>query len=84
MVSSAIASTCSATSSIESKRAFRRMPSMALKRPVETSQARGFAGTSRGPLLERRTGRIVQRLFGEVEVAEQPDERSKDTADSVR
>jgi len=48
-VSSAMASTCSATSSIATNRARRRMPSIALKRPADTSQARGFAGTpSRG------------------------------------
>ena len=44
-VSSVIDSTCRASSvSDASNRARRRMPSIALKRPVETSQARGLAG----------------------------------------
>ena len=48
---------------------------MALNRPVDTSQARGFAGTpfSR-PLLHRRHERVVQRLLGQIEIAEEADE----------
>ena len=41
------------------------------------------------PLLQRRPERVVQRLFGEIEVAEQADQRGEDVAgvgavDSVR
>ena len=32
------------------------------------------------PLLERRAESIVQRLLGEIEVAEQPDQRGEDAA----
>ena len=68
-------------SSIESNRERRRMPSMALKRPADTSQARGFAGTpSRRPLLERRPERVVQCFLGKIEIAKQADQCREDTA----
>ena len=52
------------------------MPSIALKRPAETSHARGFAGMpSHRPLLERGAKSVVQRLLGEIEVAKQADQR---------
>ena len=64
-----------------SKRARRRIASIALKRPAETSHARGFAGTpSRGHCSTRRGEGVVQRLLGEVEVAEQADQRGEDAA----
>ena len=54
------------------------MPSMALKRPADTSHARGFVRDAVArPLLERRAESVVQRLLGEVEVAEQPDQRGE-------
>ena len=54
---------------------------MALKRPVETSQARGLAGHAlRRPALHRRRERLLQRLLGQIEVAEQADERGQDAA----
>ncbi len=41
---------------------------MALKRPVETSHARGLAGTPvPRPAFERRREGVVQCLLGEVE-----------------
>ena len=70
-----------ARASDASNRARRRMPSIALKRPVETSHARGLAGTpSRGHCSDRRGEGVVQRLLGEVEVAEQADQRGEDAA----
>ena len=52
-----------------------------MKRPVETSQARGLAGHAVArPLLERGRERVVQRLLGEVEVAEQADQRGEHAA----
>ena len=54
------------------------MPSIALKRPADTSHARGFAGHAVArPLLERRPERVVQRFLGDVEVAEQADQRGE-------
>ena len=48
---------------------------MALKRPAETSQARGLAGTPVArPLLRGGEEGVGQRLLGEFEAAEQPDE----------
>ena len=56
------------------------MASIALKRPVETSQARGFSGTpSRGHSLDGGDERIVHRFLGAVEVAEQANQRREDT-----
>jgi len=53
---------------------------MALKRPDEISHARGLAGTpSPRPLLQRSTEGSVQRVLGEVEVAELADEGGEDT-----
>ena len=53
----------------------RRRWSIALCRAVETSHARGFRGTpSARPLLERGGEGLLQRVLGEVEVAQQPDE----------
>ena len=53
---------------------------MALKRPADTSQARGFAGTpSCGHCSERRPEGVVQRLLGEIEIAEQANERREDS-----
>jgi hypothetical protein len=50
------------------------MESMALKRPVETNHARGLAGTpSRGHCSIAAVKALVQRLLGEIEVAEQAD-----------
>jgi len=60
--SSAIASTSSATSSTEVKRARRLMPSIAFARP----------------LLERGAESVVQRFLGEVEIAKQTHERGED------
>ena len=55
------------------------MPSMALKRPVDTSQARGLSGTpSRGQRSTRRDERVVQRLLGAIEIAEQANQRGED------
>ena len=55
--------------------------SMALKRPAETSQARGIGGHAIArPLLERRGEGVVQRLLGEIEVAEQADQGREDAA----
>jgi hypothetical protein len=52
------------------------MPSMALKRPAETSHARGLAG--RRPLLDgRRKGR-VHRLLGDIEIPQQADQGGED------
>ena len=64
-----------------SNRARRRRLSIALNRPVETSHARGFAGTPLArPPLDGGCEGVVQCLFGEVEVAEQPDEGGEDAA----
>ena len=50
--------------------------SIALKRPAETSQARGFAGHAVArPLLEGRGECLVHRLLRAVEIAEQADQR---------
>ena len=58
---SAASSSCSASNRSEaSKRARRRRASMALKRPVDTSQARGLSGTpSRGIAAARRRRRLA-------------------------
>ena len=57
------------------------MASIALNRPVETSHARGLSGTpSCGQLLHRGRERVVKRLLGEVEVAEQANQRGEDAA----
>ncbi|MFN8540921.1 MAG: hypothetical protein U0232_26010 [Thermomicrobiales bacterium] len=72
-------SICSASTASEaSKRVRRRMASMALKRPVETSQARGLAGILFRPLGHGGGEGVVQRLLGPVEVAEEADERGED------
>jgi hypothetical protein len=55
-------------------RARRRRPSIALKRPVETSHARGFAG------IPRRLEGIVQRLLRHIEIPQQADQRREDMA----
>ena len=74
--SRAAASSRSASSSSDaSNRARVRMPEIALKRPVETSQARGFGGNAIArPLLHRGGERVVQRLLRQLEVAEQADQ----------
>jgi len=52
---------------------------MALKRPADTSQARGLAGTpSRGHCSSARAKVLVQRPLGGVEVAQQADEGGED------
>ena len=52
-----------------------------MKRPVETSQARGLAGTpSRGHCSTRGGERVVQRLLGEIEIAEQADQGGEHAA----
>ncbi len=69
---------------VEPRRAA-RSASMALKRPVETSQARGLAGTpSRGHCSSRGAEGVVQRLLGEVEVAQQADQRGEDPGRGTR
>ena len=45
----------------------------------ETSQVTGFGGAGRRPLLERRRERLLERLLGHVDVAEQPDQGGEDS-----
>ena len=53
---------------------------MTLKRPADMSHARGLAGTpSRGHCATAAEG-VVQRLLGEVEVAEQAEQGGEDAA----
>jgi len=75
----ALASIWRTSSSCEaSKRARRRMPSIALKRPAETSQPRIGRQPIARPLLDCcRKGR-VHRLLGDIEIAEQADQRGED------
>ena len=77
-----IVSSRSASSASEaSNRARRRMASIALKRPAETSHARGLAGTpSRCHCFDGGRKRVVQRLFGEVEIAQHADQRGQHAA----
>ena len=52
-----------------------------MKRPAETSHARGLAGHAVArPLLDRGREGVVQRLLGQVEVAEEADQRGEDAA----
>ncbi len=62
------------------ERARRRMASTALKRPVETSQARIGRHAVTRPLLDRGGKRLVQGLFGAVKITDQANERGEDTA----
>ena len=67
---------------ISSKRPVRRSASMALWRAVEMIHARGFAGRPvRGPLIERDRERVLHRLLGHVEVADEADHRRQHTAE---
>ncbi len=52
---------------------------MALNRPVEMSHERGLAGTPSSGHFSTAAG-VVQRLLGEVEVAEEADQRGEDAA----
>ena len=64
-----------------SNRAPAPIRSIALKRPAETSQVRGLAGHAvPRPLLHGRGEGVVQRLLGEIEVAEEADERRENAA----
>ena len=57
------------------------MPSIALNRPADTSHARGLVGHAVArPLLDGGGERVVQRLLGEIEIAEQADQRGEDAA----
>jgi hypothetical protein len=47
---------------------------MALKRPAETSQARGLAGTPSRPMHDGCEEGFVQRFLGEFEVTKQTNE----------
>ena len=59
----------------------RRNVSMALKRPAETSQARGLSGTPfSGPRLDRRDEGVVQRFLRKIEVTQQPDQSGEHPA----
>ena len=60
------------------------MPSIALKRPADTSHARGFAGTPSIGHCSSAAKSVVQRLLGEVEVAKQPDQCGEIAARSAR
>ena len=66
-------------SEMASKRARRRITSIALKRPAETSHARGFAGTPSPATAPAPKQRPREGLFRQVEIAEQPDQRGEDS-----
>ncbi len=59
----------------------RRSRSIALWRAVWMIQARGNSGTPRvAPLVDRGRKRFLGRLFGQIEVAQEPDQRRHDPA----
>ena len=54
---------------------------MALKRPADTSHARGLSGhPDPRPLFDGGGERVVHRLLGKVEVPEQPNQRGEHPA----
>ena len=54
---------------------------MALWRAVWMIQARGLSGTpDERPLVHRRRKRFLRRLFGQIEIADQADQRGDDAA----
>ena len=67
-------------------RASRRRRSMARKRAVLISHVRGFVGNrvARRPLLHRDGERVLHGLLGEVEIAEEADERREDASRTPR
>jgi hypothetical protein len=68
-----------------SNRARRRSASIALKRPVDTSQRARVGGHPLArPLLDGRGERLVHRLFGAIEVAEQPIRVARTRRESAR
>ena len=57
------------------------MRSIALLRAVLMIHARGLSGTPAGPpMIDRGRKGFLRRLFGQVEVADEPDQRRDDTA----
>ena len=80
-VSSGIASTCSATSSsaIEARAPADAVDRLEAAGRHEPGPRIGGHAVAR-PLLERGAEGVVQRLLGEVEVAEQADQRGEDAA----
>ena len=62
----------------------RRIRSIARLRAVVTSQARGLSGAPvAGPALGGDRKRLLRGFLGEVEVAEEADQRSEDAAPLV-